>query len=733
MNTKTTAITPHEVSVIPATKRSVRNGGQLKESTNLRIAAYCRVSTGDESQQTSYTKQKEFYTGLINGKEGWMMAGIYADEALSGTSRTRRVQFNKMIEDAMGGRIDYIVTKSISRFARNTVDTLECVRQLRQQNPPVGIYFEKENIDTLDAKGELVLTILSALAQDESRSLSDNIRWTFQKNFKNGKPMINLKLMLGYDSGPNGEWVINPEQAEIVRFIFERFLCGESANRIAQKLNKQGKKTVRNNSWTSGAVYIVLRNEKYVGDCAMQKTITKNFLTHQSTVNKGEAPMYYVKDHHVGIISRTTWDRTQIFLQAKAQRKREQAKRNTDKAKVSPISRANSVLDNLYCSHCGSKLVRVSYTTGATNYTDDRCMEKEGVDGCKYRERYSFNYSLYRCGKKHEARRRKQAEERGKPNEKLPNGKISAGEKKQMEAICPSESIYEIAVRQSFMEMLYAVRVDYLKNGDESEIVRMFRAAYAETCRKEKNTTYSRERMELIEAQLKELEASCDRAVAGQAEAIRAAMETGAAGESSEEAAATEEAKIYAGLAADLTRRMGEMKEEMAVLASQQSESLAMEKNFALFLNCLKELPDVNNAGMRLNVNGLDTERGVFADRYGNPGNGLRGAFNSGHFKVSEEVMRTAPDFMEFTPGIYFAFISRGDVMGDTIVYKTTFGVKLVSTGNSRKFGDFFGFRKAAEDGSAELLTENWQVNGRKVQYMRKKRNIFVENGKRFK
>ena len=694
MNTNITA-TPLEVSVIPATKRSVRNGGQLKEASNLRVAAYCRVSTGDESQQTSYTKQKEFYTGLINEKEGWTMAGIYADEALSGTSRTRRVQFNQMMDDATRGKIDYIVTKSISRFARNTVDTLACVRQLRQQNPPVGIYFEKENIDTLDAKGELILTILSALAQDESRSLSDNIRWTFQKNFKAGKPMVNLDRMIGYDKGENGEWVINEPQAETVRFIFDHFLSGESGNRIAQRLNEMGKPTALGNLWKAGSVYLVLRNEKFVGDCAMQKTITKNFLTHRSTVNKGEAPIYYVKDHHAGIISRATWDRTQILLRKKNRRRQEQANRNSKTDKKTPVSRASTVLDNLYCSHCGSKLVRATYTTGATNYNDERNLEHDGLDKREYKERYSFNYSLYRCGKKHKARYERRTTER-----RSPNGRMCADEKKQMDTVCPSESIHEIAVQQSFMELLYAIRADYLKNGDKSEIVRMFRAAYAETCRKEKHTTYSPARIELIDAQLKELEKRGGRAVTGQTES-----------------------EIYDSLSADWKSRMNEMKEERTALAAQQSESAVMEKNFTLFLNCLRELPKENNTGMKLNINGLDADGSDFVDRYGAARNEQQGGFNSDHFKVTENMINAAPDFLEFTSGAYFAFISRGDVLGDTIVYKTTFGVKLISTGNSRKFDGFFGFRRCAADGSMELLTENWQVNGRKVSYARKKRN----------
>lgn len=237
-------MTRQKVDVIPASVRSVQNGGQLKSQTNIRVAAYCRVSTGDESQQTSYTTQKAFYKDLITRKPGWIFAGIYADEAKSGTNREHREEFNRMIKDAMDGKLDYIVTKSISRFARNTIDSLTCTRELRQLKPPVGIYFEKENIDTLDAKGELILTILSALAQDESRSISDNIRWSIQKKFQSGVPHINLKRMLGYELGENKQWVIVPEQAEIIRYIFDRFVKGQTANKIAQELNQMEKFTV---------------------------------------------------------------------------------------------------------------------------------------------------------------------------------------------------------------------------------------------------------------------------------------------------------------------------------------------------------------------------------------------------------------------------------------------------------------------------------------------------------
>ncbi|MDO4285898.1 MAG: recombinase family protein [Eubacteriales bacterium] len=352
------------VIVIPATKRTAQSGKQTGQVPQLRVAAYCRVSTGDESQQTSYTMQKDFYTGMIRNRAGWILAGIYADEAITGTSRVRRVQFNRMIEDAVSGRIDYIVTKSISRFARNTVDTLDCVRQLRQLTPPVGIYFEKENIDTLDAKSELLLTILSALAQEESRSISDNIRWTLRRRFREGKPQINLKRMIGYDPTQDGGWAVNGEQARVVQSIFESFLNGKSGCQIARELNEACRWTVNGRRWTSGGVYIVLRNEKYVGDLEMQKTVTQSYLTHRSSVNRGEEARYYVKDHHEAIIDRLTWERTRTLLG------RQEAKRGQKEKQVQTQAEVNSrgcvsPFHILRCAVCGAGLERMSYTARA--------------------------------------------------------------------------------------------------------------------------------------------------------------------------------------------------------------------------------------------------------------------------------------------------------------------------------------------------------------------------------
>lgn len=714
-----------EVNVIPATKRSVESGGQIKKQKFLRVAAYCRVSTEDESQQTSYTTQKAFYTQMITGHPGWTLAGIYADEAISGTSRAKRKDFNRMMEDAQNGKMDYIVTKSISRFARNTVDTLNCVRQLRQQNPPVGIFFEKENIDTLDATGELILTILSALAQDESRSISDNIRWSIQKKFQRGEPMVDLSRMMGYDKGANGEWVINPEQAEIVRYIFERFVCGASSNAIAKELNAMGKKTVRGSIWRADAVLFILRNEKYVGDLEMQKSITKNFLTHEATVNNGEAPKYYVTNHHVGIVDRITWDKAQAMLLEGGHRSHDRSvepkKRRGTKA--SPFTNLTCGVDG-----CGEKMFRIGYNTEIYGYTDSRSAAAEGLDPAQYKERYYFYFPVWRCTRNAQ----------GSP--KHPRGKCSSG------------STYEAALEQSFMEMLYYLKRDYDKNGDTSKIMTLFREACERIDRLSGKNSYSAQRLEMLENQIRELEENLHKTVGKQMEALRYAaierdellkqsfeegeitldeievdLQNGISATGlgtqwiSDDAEEGSEAAIYASLAEDIRRRMEELKKERATLEAEQGATTVMRKNFDFFMRCLKELPEENYAGMQMNINGLDVKGSIFRDMDGKAIAGKRSSAKSGHLKITEEKIAQAPDYLNFEKGIYLAFIKSGLVKGDEVEYTTNFGVKLTTSGNSRTLGSFLGFRRANPDGTIDLLDENWKVGGRKVSYTRKK------------
>ena len=654
-----------EVSVIPATKHLTGAGGQIRKRSSLRVAAYCRVSTEDESQQTSYATQKAFYTRMIAGHAGWTLAGIYADEAISGTSRAKRKDFNRMISDAQNGRMDYIVTKSISRFARNTVDTLDCVRQLRQLNPPVGIYFEKENIDTLDAAGELLLTILSALAQDESRSISDNIRWAIQKKFQRGEVIVNLDRMLGYNRGQDGEWLINPDQAETVRYIFQRYVSGISASAIARELNRMDKKTVRGCVWRADAVLLILRNEKYVGDCESQKTITKNFLTHKATVNHGEAPKYYVRDHHVSIIDRLTWNKVQAMLSESPPENRkggEMIKRRGPK---------NSVFFNLVCgkSGCSGKFSRLGYHATLNSYTDSRSAAAEGIDPAGFRERYYYYYPVWRCIRSQSDRNSKQKE-------------------------CGMGTLYEIALEQSFMEMLYHLKHDHNANGKDSRLSRLFQEAISPIGKnREKQYPYDTEQYpDMIETQIKRLEGKLSQILKKQMNALRhvGRMKTemmlrDILTEESEE----NEMAIYDKLADDLRMQIKKLKREKTLLEAEQNAANALQKNFDFFLECLQALPEKNAAGQKLTING-------------------------------EAESEQPPDFLHFEKGIYKAFIRSGTVRGDAVEYTTSFGVKLTSYGNRRTLGSFRGFRRANLDGTIEILEENWKINGRGVRYVRK-------------
>lgn len=311
------------VKMIPAFEQDMRRPETAKQIRKLRVAAYCRVSTGEESQQGSFTSQISYFKSVITNNPDWELVEIYVDENRSGTSRTRRQGFNQMIEDAKAGKIDHILTKSLSRFARNTVDTLNCIQELRNLQPSVGVYFQNENMYTLNRKYDFILTTMAALAQNESYSIAENIRWGLRKKFRNGVPQINLKRMLGYDMGNNGKWVINSDQAKIVRYIYRKYLRGCSAHGISVELNQRGIKTVNGKEWCTTSVLCILQNEKYIGDLLIQKTYTKDYLNHRPVENNGELPRYYIPNHHKPIISREIWVQVQNEICRRARKRKE--------------------------------------------------------------------------------------------------------------------------------------------------------------------------------------------------------------------------------------------------------------------------------------------------------------------------------------------------------------------------------------------------------------------------
>ena len=300
------------ITVIPATINPVTR--LPKEAVQVRrVAAYARVSTDSEEQLTSYVAQVDYYTNYIRSRADWQLVEVYTDEGISATNTKHRDGFNRMVADALGGKIDLIVTKSVSRFARNTVDSLTTVRKLKDAG--VEVYFEKENIWTLDSKGELLITIMSSLAQEESRSISENVTWGQRKRFADGKVSIPYGQFLGYRKGADGLPEIVPEQAETVRLIYRLCIEGMSTNAIAQHLTERGIPTPSGKQiWQRSTVESILRNEKYKGAALLQKKFTVDFLQKKMKVNEGEVPQYYVEHSHAAIIDPEEWEKVQLEL-----------------------------------------------------------------------------------------------------------------------------------------------------------------------------------------------------------------------------------------------------------------------------------------------------------------------------------------------------------------------------------------------------------------------------------
>lgn len=361
------------ITVIPP-RRKIGTQKDAAVTKRTRVAAYCRVSTEYEEQESSYETQVAHYTSYIKGNPEWELVDVYADDGISATNTAKRDAFNRMIEDCHAGKIDMILTKSISRFARNTVDCLKYTRDLKALN--IAIFFEKENINTLDAKGEVLLTIMAALAQQESESLSANVRLGIQFRNQQGKVQINHNWFLGYTKDENGKLIVEPEQAKVVQRIYREYLEGSSLLQIRRGLEADGVKNGAGHTrWHETNIKQILTNEKYIGDALLQKTYTVSILDKKRAKNDGQMPKYYVESSHEPIIDKD------VFLRVQAELARRANLLSKGKRRVYSSKYALSSL--VYCAHCGDTFRRIKWNNRGCRSTVWRCVsrvEKGGPD-----------------------------------------------------------------------------------------------------------------------------------------------------------------------------------------------------------------------------------------------------------------------------------------------------------------------------------------------------------------
>lgn len=346
----------------------------------LRVAAYCRVSTDEEEQLTSYAAQQTYYTDKIMANKNWTMAGIFADEGITGTSARKRPEFLRMIRLCKQKKIDIILTKSISRFARNTVDCLNYIRALRELG--IAVIFEKENINTLESDSEILITMLGAFAQAESESISANVRWGKRQAMREGKAVIQYKRLYAYEKGEDGKPKIIPDQAQVVRSIFKQYLSGASLRMIKQRLEAERIPNVSGEpSWSITLIRSMLMNEKYRGDVLLQKTFISDCISKKVIRNTGQLPMYLVENHHEGIVDRKTFDAVQA----------EMARRNAGKSpskKYAPTGKSAytskyALSERLVCGACGTLYRRCTWAKRGRKRVVWRCVSRLDY-GTKY-------------------------------------------------------------------------------------------------------------------------------------------------------------------------------------------------------------------------------------------------------------------------------------------------------------------------------------------------------------
>lgn len=346
------------VRVIPALAPII-SAQERNQAVRRRVTAYARVSTDSAEQKTSYDAQVDYYTKLIKSHPEWEYITVYTDEGISAVNTKRREGFNQMIEDGLAGKFDLIITKSVSRFARNTVDSLTAVRKLKE----VGceVWFEEQNIFTLDSKGELLITIMSSLAQEESRSISENVTWGKRKQMADGKFTLPYKQFLGYEKGENGFPKVIPAEAEIVRLMFKLYMEGKTFSAIAKYLGDRGiPSPAGKKTWQPAVVQSILTNEKYKGDALLQKTVCVDFLTKKMVKNDGRVQQVYVEDSHPAIIEPDEFDAVQLEIERR-------------KSLGRPTSCTSIFAAKLVCADCGGWFGKKVWGS----YKDDKTRRRE--------------------------------------------------------------------------------------------------------------------------------------------------------------------------------------------------------------------------------------------------------------------------------------------------------------------------------------------------------------------
>ncbi len=362
---------PKRVRTIPATVQPLNV--YSTEYLLKRVAAYCRVSTKQEEQLNSYETQVRYYTDRINREPGWKLAGIYADKGITGTSMKKRDEFNKLIRQCKRGKVDMIIVKSISRFARNTLDCLKITRMLRELK--VDVYFEEQNLHSIDPSSEFYISIYGSVAQSESENISHNVAWGKARSAKNGNVFFAYKSFLGYRRGADGKPEIDPEQADTVRRIYDRFLAGNSLQQIANGLTADGIPTPMGRTvWQASVVQSILSNEKYKGDALLGKTYVEDCISKKVRVNAGERPQYYVENNHPAIIDAATFARVQEELARRAsKRKVKQTGTTTEQGKYCG---KYALTELLICGECGTPYRRCTWTVGGKKRIVWRCINR---------------------------------------------------------------------------------------------------------------------------------------------------------------------------------------------------------------------------------------------------------------------------------------------------------------------------------------------------------------------